>query len=161
MSFTPEKATDALCISIGSSGQEDGRLVAGLTERFSRVLRLSFDDIGTNIETMRAFNQELALEVVGAVKNISKDAEILIHCEGGVSRSVAVGVFLSKMLNRRLILHSASDYSMVNHFVLQQLKKAYLRDRIRRLKLPRYALLTLQPQNVHFTIAPKAHQLSV
>lgn len=151
MSFTPEKATGSLCISIGSFGQEDSRLAAVLNTRFSRVLRLRFDDIGANIEPMRAFNQELAQQVVGAVNEVTEKTEVLIHCEGGVARSVAVGVFLSKLLNRSLTLHSARDYTLVNRFVLQHLKKAYFRDCIRQFKVPRYDVLTLQPHQVQYT----------
>lgn len=151
MQFNPSKFSDSLCISIGSSGQEDGRLVTGLATRFNRVVRLRFDDIGTDIETMHAFNQELAREVLDAANSTVKDADVMVHCEGGVSRSVAIGVFLSTLLEKNLVLNAARDYSMVNLFVLQHLKKAYFRERISRLKIPRYDLLALQPQHVAFT----------
>ena len=75
---------------------------------------------------------------------------MLVHCDGGQSQSVAIGVFLGKLLKRGLVLHAAPDYAKLNGVVLKHLKKAYLRDRVWRLRLPRYDMLSIQPAHVEF-----------
>lgn len=146
INFQPEHFHCSLCISIGNGRQDDVRLVNGLTEKFSHVLRLRFDDIECEIETMQAFNRNLALKILNDVNFIKEDSDVLIHCEGGISRSVAIGFFLSKLLNRNLILHTASDHTRMNRLVLKCLKSAYLYHCLRRFKLPKYGVISLQPQ---------------
>ena len=158
MHFTPKPFRPSLCISIGRSGKEDRRLVAGLQSKFSCLLRLRFDDIDADIDQFQAFNENLALEVVRLAHSITQDTDVLVHCEGGQSQSVATGVFFGKLLKRGLVLHVAPDYAKLNGFVLQHLKKAYLRDRVWRLRLPRYDMLSMQPAHVEFrsTTSPVA-----
>lgn len=134
----------SLCISVGSSGQEDARLVGGLTGKFARVLRLRFDDVEDQMGPAVTFGRVHAQQILDAVRELPADAPLMIHCEGGVSRSVAIGYFLATLLRRRARLHAAPDCSKGNRLVFKTLRNAYVLDAIARWQIPRLDLLRLE-----------------
>jgi predicted protein tyrosine phosphatase len=91
------------CISIGSPGQQP----ANLSSRFRAVLWLNFHDLA-------GFEREDGTYPDGAVQLTEDDADLIaafalehrgadlmvVHCEAGISRSVAVGLALSTTLGR-------------------------------------------------------------
>lgn len=143
MAFTPEVRRGSLCISIGSRGQADGRLVDTLFSRFEEILRLSFDDTEGAMTVGCVFSTKNAHEILAAARRISPGSCLMVHCEGGVSRSVAVGFFLGKLLDREIVLHAATNLTMGNRLVLAKLKRAYLIDCATILKMPSLKLLRL------------------
>jgi predicted protein tyrosine phosphatase len=88
---------DDICISIRSPGQEPAKL----SEDFLAVLRLYFSDLAGVEEPY--LDDEAPLSVEDADRIVAFVAEhhataqsIVIHCEGGVSRSVAVALAISR-----------------------------------------------------------------
>lgn len=144
MDFTPHRRENSICISIGSSGQADGRLVAALKRNFATVLRLSFDDVETSAVLMRTFGPMDAQAIFEVVRDLPDDAPIMVHCEGGASRSVAIGYFLSALLRRGVKLHAARNFSMGNRLVLGVLRHTYLKSHLRQMKIPRFDIVRLR-----------------
>ena len=61
------------------------------------VLTLFFDDIDRPVDGAVLFSEEQADEIISFIER-NKDTEtLLIHCYGGQSRSLAVGIFAAEM----------------------------------------------------------------
>ena len=87
---------DDICISIRSPGQEPAKL----NEGFLAVLRLYFSDLGglkePYLDDEAPLSAEDADRIVAFVAEHHTDAQsIIIHCEAGISRSVAVALAIS------------------------------------------------------------------
>jgi len=77
-------------ISIGEHG--DGWQLQGCQKN---VLRLIFDDIQEQLEErFQLFSQDQAIAIIQWLKTIPNDSLVIVHCEGGVSRSAAVVRFM-------------------------------------------------------------------
>ncbi len=61
------------------------------------VLTLYFDDIDRETKDAVLFSEEQAREIIEFVKTHVSAETLLIHCFGGLSRSWAVGAFLTKI----------------------------------------------------------------
>lgn len=107
------------CISIGNPRQSDARL-----GEYAQVLRLCFHDtdrVGGGFQVMTYNQAKLALDFGWD----HRAAPLMVHCEAGASRSVAVGLFLAAWLERPLKVE-ATDVLMPNPWVLNQLRAAAL-----------------------------------
>jgi predicted protein tyrosine phosphatase len=84
-----------ICISIRSPGAEPARL----SPNFRDVLRLYFHDVGgfdpPYPEGTVEFSEEAAEQIAAFVRAHAGAATIVVHCEAGISRSVAVGLAIS------------------------------------------------------------------
>lgn len=81
-------------VSIRSPGK-----VVGLKEGWGFVLPMEFNDITTKFANFKCFDTDLAHELIAWLENIvaqGKIGSLVIHCEQGVSRSQAVGLFAHK-----------------------------------------------------------------
>ena len=61
------------------------------------VLTLYFDDIDKRVDGAVLFSEEQAREIIEFAKTHVSADTLLIHCFGGLSRSWAVGAFLTKI----------------------------------------------------------------
>ena len=91
------------------------------------VLRLSFDDIieERHEEYGRGyvlFSEEVAHTVVSFVR-AHQNFDFVVHCAAGISRSVAVGMFISQLYEAELKTHATPDTSHHNSHVLRTLRK--------------------------------------
>ena len=99
-----------------------------------RVLRLEFDDvvgkefdgavvrIANSERTIRAFRMGHATAIVRFAEQ-HRERTIHVHCDAGVSRSVAVGVALAEWLGKPLVLKSAHSTVLANGLVLAMLRR--------------------------------------
>lgn len=90
---------DDVCISIGSPGGPRARL----RENFREVLRLSFHDVAGfaahEIPPDAVPPSATDVELIAAFALRNRDAKrLLVHCEAGYSRSVAVAIAISSKL---------------------------------------------------------------
>jgi hypothetical protein len=97
------------------------------TEHWRKVLTLRFVD-STPAEIskdfgMFLFTEEQADQVWAFIKDVQPEETINIHCTAGVSRSVAVGVVVSEVLERSLIVHTGVGTRFANPHVLALLKR--------------------------------------
>ncbi len=124
-----------LCISIRDA-HDPGfyskiNLDAALKHRASEVVALYFDDvtpkseyiIDPRYESYTAFNQDHAKIILEVVKD---KANILIHCEAGMSRSVAVGAFLRDFFDADAVFRETRHDSFKNIHVYNVLRRVFL-----------------------------------
>jgi len=117
------------CISVTNPQQKPAALEGG-----AHLLRLGFYDAEldtANFPTMTAAQADEVLRFVAEHAH----RPILVHCEQGKSRSVAIGLFLEGWLRRR----TTCDASMANRLVLQRMFTAGLLYSARHLQLRRFA----------------------
>jgi predicted protein tyrosine phosphatase len=123
-----EPVEGTVVISISSPGDP-----ANLKEGWEDVLRLEFHDvvkIPTDIPDIRAFCQTDADAVHEFVdKHVADGKNFAIHCDAGVSRSVAVGVFLREVHEAELTLHAINTDVAANSRVTRCLMRKYWVDR--------------------------------
>lgn len=92
------------------------------------LLVLYFHDYYKPLEDVILMNDEDALKI----KNFIKDADkrIIVHCTAGISRSGAVGTFLSEYFNGKnseehSIFLKEHNFLRPNDWVYEKLKKAF------------------------------------
>jgi len=98
--------------------------LAPLKEGWGDVLRLEFDDIVSKEEIMFDGLTPMSLDQadeVHAFVAANRDRDFAVHCDAGVSRSVAVGVFLRDTLDGELTTHNINTLTAANSLVLRQL----------------------------------------
>jgi predicted protein tyrosine phosphatase len=109
----------AVCISITNPRQQEASLQDGWTD----ILRLGFHDTdrpGGNFTPMTPLDAQCVI----AFCDTHRDAPIVVHCEFGHSRSVAVGAFIAAWLGRELKLNT--DVLNPNPWVIRQLRRQAL-----------------------------------
>ncbi len=128
-----ESRTKTFFISINDSAGTDE--VPYLENKYN-VLVLYFDDvdedivvkiIGTDeVVTARAFTMEQAREVIDFIER-NKDKEFcLVHCAAGISRSGAVGTFVSDYFGCNYFdFKKRNPYTNPNNLVMRLLKRAW------------------------------------
>lgn len=88
------------------------------------VLTLFFDDLDRPVEGAVMFSREQAEEVISFIDR-NKDVEtLLVHCYGGQSRSLAIGIFAAEMTglgDETYFTHGRNP----NRLVLEMLRKQY------------------------------------
>lgn len=111
---------NAVCISITNPRQSPAALPPG----FLDVLRLGFhdtDQIGGNFVPMTLAQ---ATEIIGFVKK-HETKILVVHCEFGASRSLAVGQFVAAWLGRPWVSYS-TDTLNPNPWVINHLRTGAL-----------------------------------
>lgn len=105
-------------ISVTGCVSGEARLMRG----WSRVLRVTFDDVEENEEPYLAFDLSMAQEIVRFVHQCERDGieGILVHCFAGVSRSAAVAKWIAKAYG----LLFPKKYSQYNKLVYRLLLEA-------------------------------------
>jgi predicted protein tyrosine phosphatase len=98
-----------------------------------RVLRLEFDDVSHEHEGMvvsgsmgeRAIRRFRSGHAKAILEFATKHRErtIHVHCDAGVSRSVAVGVALSEWLEKSLVLKATHSTGLANGWVLSSMRR--------------------------------------
>lgn len=123
-----------VCISIRNPRQSDAHL-----DDYSAVLRLGFHDHDWPNHMFTVMSRGQAKQVL-AFARAHRDQPLVVHCEYGASRSVAVGLFLAAWLDRPLSL--TVPVLLPNPWVLRQLRLAGLRAALcwRDLRLARVAM---------------------
>lgn len=95
-------------------------------DRFRRVLHLQFHDAGAAPEDegrYKLFDWDMAVEVLEfAAQNLH--CAWHVHCDAGMSRSVAIGRFLADHHGRALKLHACATDTFANPHVLRTLRSA-------------------------------------
>jgi predicted protein tyrosine phosphatase len=130
-------AEGTVVISISGPDNE-----APLKEGWEDILRLAFHDVALDPDACRIqgiqsiagkpiifFDEEMAAQVdTFAFKH--KDKDFMVHCDAGVSRSVAVGLFLKELFEAELTTHAihttAAYNSLVHRILLQKYWKEHL-----------------------------------
>ncbi len=123
-----------VCISIRNPRQSDAHL-----GDYSAVLRLGFHDHDWPTHMFTVMSLAQATQVLDFAR-AHHDQALVVHCEYGASRSVAVGLFLAAWLERPLSL--TVPVLLPNPWVIRQLRLAGLWSalRWRDLRLARVAL---------------------
>lgn len=107
-------------ISISAPGEP-----APLREGWNEILRLEFHDTDPLAEggsDMVAFG-ETHVDAVFAFAERNRDRDIVVHCDAGVSRSVAMGLFLSNEFGGELFTHAVHTTDFANGHVLRLLNR--------------------------------------
>lgn len=104
---------------------------ANLKYGWSEVLRLEFHDISMSWEweqdRLVPMSHEQAQKVVDfAIRHAHRN--LFVHCDAGVSRSVAVGLFLSEWQERILNLHAVNTTEFYNPWVSRLLNRVLWRE---------------------------------
>lgn len=96
---------NALLIRILDDGQKYN--IFKFKSQYQNVLEVSFDDLSyddLNIiskesiekEHIKIFSEELALKIINFLNKNPNASQIVVHCNAGISRSVAVALFVAK-----------------------------------------------------------------
>lgn len=104
--------------------KEDNKLILFFNDL--KLNNISFIDkikAQYNIETM-CFMKKQVKEIKEYIEK-NKNKDLIIHCEYGKSRSVAIGIFLRDNLNYIIINKEEKELIKYNDWVLLMLKKFY------------------------------------
>lgn len=103
-------------ISITSAAKGEATLAG-----FNHILRLSFEDVDFNSNDLSfrakhklsgAFQPSQAIKIIEFIDNLPTNIRsIVIHCEGGYSRSCAVAMFLYENYNCEVELNTLNEYN--------------------------------------------------
>ncbi len=122
---------DVAVISISAPAEP-----APLKEGWGPILRVEFHDIVNphdeteiNGQPIIMFDEEMAARV-DAFAWEHKDKDFAVHCAAGVSRSVAVGLFLKEIFKGDLHLHAIHTTAAANSLVHRILMRKYWEERL-------------------------------
>ena len=130
-----ESQENTYFISINSTEGSDS--VPYFKENHPNVLTLFFDDcdeyikypkIGSNGDFIEVIpmSEEQGLEVMEFVKKMGKNPNIYVHCTAGVSRSGAIGAFISDYLGIKWDeFKKVNPYVLPNTHISSLMKKIY------------------------------------
>lgn len=138
--ITPENVEslkDVFMISV--QDDTDDKYVPVFSENKKNVLVQSFSDveedtpvtiIGTNTEIIaKAFSPEQAKEMYNFIMANKEKKFCIIHCTAGISRSGAVGTFVSEVVGKNYLdLKKENPAIQPNMHVLKLLRQARLED---------------------------------
>lgn len=111
------------------------------TDGWNDLLQVQFHDIDVEIDIepgtihqvfgaqITPFNEQQAHQIIQFIKN-NKGKPFIVHCDAGMSRSVAVAVFLEQFFDYKMILHSTDSTKCCNNFVLEKLTEQVLLEGI-------------------------------
>jgi predicted protein tyrosine phosphatase len=111
-----------------------------LKEGWGPLLRVEFHDVvipraempvmvDPNFGRVVLFDEEIA-EQIDAFAWEHKDKNFAVHCAAGVSRSVAVGMFLKEIFEGDLHLHAIHTTAAANSLVHRTLMRKYWEERL-------------------------------
>lgn len=119
-----EPVEGTVVISISAPGDP-----ATLKEGWEDILRLEFDDVvkvPDNMPEIKAFCQAHVDAIHEFVdRHVEAGKNFIVHCDAGVSRSVAVGVFLNEVHGGNLKLHAIETTEFANSRVHRGLMRKY------------------------------------
>jgi len=124
-----EPVEGTVMISISAPGDQ-----ASLKEGWEDILRLEFHDVVEipddipDVEPFDTGHVDAIHEFVE--KHIEAGKDFVIHCDAGVSRSVAVGVFMEDVHGADLELHAIHTTDAANSRVKRGLMKKYWMERL-------------------------------
>lgn len=104
---------------------------AKLKPGWEHRLTLSFEDITTQMEGYRIFDEKHARQICFAMDrwlSDSKITQLFVHCFAGLSRSVAVGRWLLDTYPDEFKLKTPKDFTLANHRVYRVLTQVGLED---------------------------------
>ncbi|WP_087863906.1 hypothetical protein [Comamonas thiooxydans] len=104
-----------VCISITNPAQLKVPL-----EGYGALLRLGFHDIDQVYGSFTTMSREQAWQALEFIL-AHKDQPLVVHCEAGASRSVAIGLFAAGLLHRPMYVAN-TDVVVPNAWVLNQLR---------------------------------------
>lgn len=90
------------------------RSMASLHREWEDILFLQFDDVGANEEN--CFSRGQANAIIEFARR-HEDKCFMVHCDAGLSRSVAVGLFLAAWLEKDLRTHACKTVQFYNAHV--------------------------------------------
>lgn len=134
------------CISIRNPRQSDAQL-----SDYAEVLRLGFHDHEWPCHMFTVMTQTHARQVLEFGQKY-RTAPLVVHCEYGASRSVAVGLFLAVWLERPLLL--TVPVLLPNKWVLTQLRLAALGRALATFDLDLMATAIRGPLASRFAVLP-------
>lgn len=104
---------------------------AWIKENFRYALELRFSDVEEERPGVRSFSAEDAYRVVEFIAGLhATGADVLIHCDAGVSRSVAVAMFMRDYHSGVVKLHDTWNDQLRNNLVYRRLQEANERHRL-------------------------------
>jgi predicted protein tyrosine phosphatase len=113
-------------ISISTPGFE----LASLQEGWKSILRLQFHDCTEdNASALTPFNDVMAA-IVHEFIQVHLGKDFMIHCDAGVSRSVAIGLFLREIFEAELTTHAIHTTVAYNSLVHRMLMRKYWEERL-------------------------------
>lgn len=111
-------------------------------DSYKSVLELYFDDIDprqfknlpiTDLPDIKFFDQNLAQQIIQFLLENPNAPQIIVHCNAGISRSVAVALFIAQYYfkdenNYNDLIHCSFHEPGGNRFVFQELERALRRS---------------------------------
>lgn len=113
-------AKDMALISISTPGVEYDRHPN--YTKWGDVIELEFDDVDRLMHGCIRFDANRAKKLIEFIEK-NKDRDFAVHCDAGISRSPAVGMFISEKYGHDLEMHSYLNTEHHNKWVLKILKK--------------------------------------
>ena len=112
----------AVVISIAKPGERIN------LDKWENVHYFDFDDIEEREAALdpmlRPFTMDMAREIVQIMEDHkAQDIDFIVHCAAGVSRSMAVGVFIAEETRRDLATHAIGTTEFANGLVLRLLHR--------------------------------------
>lgn len=110
-------------ISISQPGEP-----ANLRDGWMDILKLEFSDytseeIGKNeLNSVTLFTEDMAKQIWNFVNKYEKFV-FHVHCDAGISRSVAVGLIIADVFGVELKLHAIDTSALANSLVTRLLKR--------------------------------------
>jgi predicted protein tyrosine phosphatase len=95
-------------------------------EGWNDVIKLEFDDIVSFSPKMKLtpFDTKMANELLSFIK-AHEGEEFVVHCDAGMSRSVAVGCFLRDDMDYDMELYSIGTDKYRNVIIMNALRRAH------------------------------------
>ena len=122
--FAEQVTEQVAMISIGDPGQ----ILPAFATYHAHLLRLTFHDIEEDLgPEYQQFSYQDALKVLRFLSQVPEQ-EVVVHCEAGISRSVAIAKFMIETLGYQQRLHPLA-YSAMDRYntdVYRQLRLAHL-----------------------------------
>ena len=101
-----------------------------IQEGWHDFLKLEFDDVMKLMPQLDVtlFNESHAKEIIAFVER-NKNVPLIVHCDAGMSRSVAVAVFLNEQYGYDITLAAAGNDSFRNIHVVSMLRRQIYKEK--------------------------------
>lgn len=105
-----------------------------LRHGWNPILRLEFHDLCDSDKVLKNdtfFTEEMANTLWDFIHE-NKDRNFVVHCDAGISRSVAVGQIISELFpdTHELKLHAVRDTRFANPLVLRLMHKKFWNEKL-------------------------------
>ena len=117
--LTPEDGQAIISISVPGKPAAIRRV-----NEWVDILRLEFHDAQEGEPDLVLFTREMAdqIHTFAAAAALTR-TNVVVHCDAGISRSVAVGVYFRDVWGYELVLHATSTAFGANNLVLRTLMR--------------------------------------